>query len=604
MKNKLSASLILPAILVAGCQTEKNQLPSKPNIILIQADDLGYVDLAMHGNKIVESPNLDAFASKSLQFNQYYVNPVCSASRASLLTGRHFLKTGVAHVHGGKDYVALDETTIAEVLKSAGYVTGMWGKWHTGKTAGYFPWERGFDEAYMAQLYKHENSCGKLNGVEVSHEKWADDVIASYAIDFIERNKDTSFFAYLPLLSIHSPLRAPEHFIKKYTAKGISKNLATIYAMVEHLDSHLKRVFDKVEELGLSDNTIILFMSDNGPAVLNNLLSDEDRDIRYVNGFKGHKGNIWENGVKSPLFIYWGKHLKSGFRNQLVDVTDVFPTIAQLAGADITGLNHTIDGSSFVPLLTNNPENWDSKRSFNYANIGWPPSKLPWTPEGVHNEYRPVFPNEKSGLDYSSEIISVRNQQYKLLLNPGKSKGTVDLINGKVLIDILNDSLENHNLAEEKPEVAKQLENELKQWFEDVLAEKNSFSMPVFLIGKDGQKESIVYANGAKIISEELKNTTGNLKNWKNTGDFAEYSIDVRTSGKYEMSLQYKNKDEKANSEFHISVGEERVIISLGEQNNMGFVSLKQGVTTLRLELVKCDVLPEFIVGVIMNRVD
>ena len=159
-------------ILITGCANHQ-----KPNIILIQADDLGFCDLAIHGNTFAETPALDNLAKNGMQFSNFYVNSVCAPTRASLLTGRHFLRTGVSHVHGGKDFIHLEETLLPEALKENGYVTGMWGKWHSGKTAGYFPWQRGFDEAYMAQLYKHENSRGYLNGELVEHQKWASEVI-------------------------------------------------------------------------------------------------------------------------------------------------------------------------------------------------------------------------------------------------------------------------------------------------------------------------------------------------------------------------------------------------------------------------------------------
>ena len=166
------------------CSLSGSVANSKPNIILIQADDLGWDDLAVHGNQFVDTPALDKLAAEGIQFKQFYVNSVCAPTRASLLTGRHFLRTGVSHVHGGKDFVNLNETLLSETLKINGYRTGMWGKWHSGKTNGYFPWQRGFDEAYMAQLYKHENSEGLLNGKTVQHQKWASEVITDYAIDF------------------------------------------------------------------------------------------------------------------------------------------------------------------------------------------------------------------------------------------------------------------------------------------------------------------------------------------------------------------------------------------------------------------------------------
>ena len=160
---RILSCLVLTLVIAGGlhsCNTETE----RPNIILILMDDMGWDDLSLHGNQIIETPNLDKFARESVQFQQFYVNPVCAPTRASLLTGRDYLRTGVSHVNGGKGYLNLEETTIAEIFSGAGYATGMWGKWHSGSADGYQPWERGFDEAYVVGSYSHENNFGKLNG--------------------------------------------------------------------------------------------------------------------------------------------------------------------------------------------------------------------------------------------------------------------------------------------------------------------------------------------------------------------------------------------------------------------------------------------------------
>ena len=222
----------------------------KPNFILIQMDDLGWSDLGIHGNTMVDTPNIDKLGHESVRFNQFYVNPCCAPSRASLLTGRHFLRTGVSHVHGGKDYLHLEEKTIGDAFKIGGYKTGMWGKWHSGHTDGYFPWERGFDTAYMAQLYKHHESNGQLNGKYVSHGAWADEVLIDRAIDFMKTHKGQPFFCYISSLTCHSPLDAPEVFVEKLKKKQLSDSLATLYAMIEFCN-RLKGT-DKIHLLEIS----------------------------------------------------------------------------------------------------------------------------------------------------------------------------------------------------------------------------------------------------------------------------------------------------------------------------------------------------------------
>ena len=160
---------------------------------------MGFSDLAVHGNPYISTPNLDKLANEGVQFSQFYVTPVCATTRATLLTGRHHLKTGVTHVHGGKDFLHLSETTLAERLKEAGYKTGMWGKWHSGKTKGYFPWERGFDEAYMAGLYQFTNNKGLFNGKLKQHSGWTTEILTDFALDFINRNKEAPFLPIYPI---------------------------------------------------------------------------------------------------------------------------------------------------------------------------------------------------------------------------------------------------------------------------------------------------------------------------------------------------------------------------------------------------------------------
>src|SRR6056297_1278911 len=191
-----SAMLALPAVFPA-CTLKKQ----KPNFVLVLTDDMGWSDLSLHGNRILETPHLDNLAKQSAQFAKFNVNPVCAPSRASLLTGRHFLRTGVSHVHGGKEYIALNEKLLPEILQEKGYATGLWGKWHSGQTDGYQPWQRGFDEAYKAKLYQHRNSEGLFNGKPVQHQKWGSEVIVDYALDFMKRNRNQPFFAYLPLMN-------------------------------------------------------------------------------------------------------------------------------------------------------------------------------------------------------------------------------------------------------------------------------------------------------------------------------------------------------------------------------------------------------------------
>ncbi|MEL6534086.1 MAG: sulfatase-like hydrolase/transferase, partial [Bacteroidota bacterium] len=351
MRNRLVLLCCLPMALLS-CTGETAKVKRKPNFILILADDLGFDDLSIHGNSVLETPNLDSLGKHAVRFNNFHVASVCAPTRASLLTGRNFLRTGVSGVHAGRDYINLDETLISEVFQQNGYQTAMWGKWHSGKANGYFPWDRGFSEAYYSLLYNYYDNTGLLNGEHVQTSGFTTDAITDMALDFLERNKDSTFFAYIPHLAPHAPWRAPDHFIEKYRKKGLSENLSTLYGMIDNLDYNIGRVIDKVSELGIDDNTIVVFLSDNGPNVSSYpvRLTPEEWQGRNVNGFRGNKGQNWQNGIKSPLFISLPQKYKPRLVEEFVKAEDLFPTLLEMAGIEVPG-ELRMDGQSLVPAL-------------------------------------------------------------------------------------------------------------------------------------------------------------------------------------------------------------------------------------------------------------
>jgi len=574
----------IPLSGLLACDQKKRR---GPNIILIQLDDLGWSDLGINGNEIVDSRHIDWLGRQSVRFSQFYVNPVCAPTRAALLTGRDFLRTGVSHVHGGKDYLHLDERTIGEAFKLRGYATAMWGKWHSGHTDGYYPWERGFDEAYMASLYKHRNTFGLLNGDEVEHREWADKILIDYAIRFMKKNRKNPFFCYISSMTCHEPLDAPAEYVAKYEAKGLSHSLATLYAMIEFLDIQLGRLFDYIKKSGLEDDTVILFMSDNGPAINNRIFNDKDRELRNVAGLKGHKGNIWENGVKSPLFIHWKDHYSPMTTDHLSDVTDIFPTLLDIADLNVPQEWLALDGISLKPVLEKSGAiNEDVKVSFNYANPGWPPTDRPWTPEGIKDEYRPLPMDEKESIRFDDQIISIRKGRYKMLLNPGELPIQAKLVRGYALFDIISDPLEEKNLITKMPKKAEELALELRHWFDGIKSAEHSFQMPVYNIGYNGKMRSTVWAKGPCEISSGLKNAFNYLGGWRKTGDYAEYRIRVEMAGEYRVELHH-DSIKASGAEVTLSIGKEknRFIIDNNQTVDCGLFTLEKGEYRMRLEV-------------------
>ena len=553
---------------LAGCTEEP--LERQPNIILIQADDLGWNDLGVHGNRLIETPNLDSLAGKSVRFSQFYVTPVCATTRASLLTGRHFLRTGVSHVHGGKDFLHLDETTIADVMKDAGYVTGMWGKWHSGKTDGYFPWERGFDEAFMARLYDYYDNEGSYNGVPLQTEGWITGVLTDMAIDFMKDHREVPFFAYLPYLTCHAPLRAPRHYVEKYLGRGLSENLATLYGMVEHMDHHVGRLLDSLDVMGLAEHTVILFLSDNGPAILNGQLTDEDRQTRYVNSLRGHKGNIWENGIKSPLFICQKGNFAPAEVNRLADVTDLYPTIAELAGYSLNIDSLQIDGRSILPYMEDSAAKLFSKEIFLYANPGWPPTDQPWTPQGVKDEYRPWKYSDRGELDFQNQVIGLRSEKYKLLFNPGPTDNTIEPDpEGYVLIDVDADPWENENISGQYPDLLEEMQLRLRLWHASVFFDEHAFEMPVFRITGDLSEPSDVLAYAPQEISQNVSNASNYITNFSQGDDFTGYKVNVLKEGRYNIRIVYELRGTRpVRMDFDLA-GEVRNITFLPHQRSL-----------------------------------
>ena len=540
--------LALGALAVAACsspppaETPPSDGPpssvlagARPNVLLILLDDLGYDDLGVHGNRIVETPHIDALAREAVRFESFYVTPVCATTRAALLTGRHHLRTGVSHVHGGKDYVDLGEAMLPEVLREAGYATGMWGKWHSGTGDGYQPWQRGFDEAFSARLYKHFDNQGVTNGEPDPQKGWTPERLTDKAIDFMTRHRDQRFFAYLPYLTVHSPLDAPEELVEKYRAKGLEGSLAVLYAMIDGLDGQVQRLLDALDALGIAENTLVLFLSDNGPWVGTNTLTEDEHRLRYVSGMRGHKGDIWENGVRSPLFARWKGRLAPRVVTRAADVTDLFPTILELAGVEEPS-TRPLDGRSIASHLEGDGEALDVRRVYRYAHPGWISGDRPWTPEGLPGEYAPV---DKTALAFERQALGLRDGRYKLLLNPLASDHEGEPGEPHVfLVDLEGDPREQANLAEKEPERAAEMRAELRSWWDDILAEETSFQPAVFPVGFEGQATTRIKACAPRAVEGGLTNSFMYVTGWR-VGGRAGYRLDVRTAGEYEATVEF-----------------------------------------------------------------
>ena len=325
-----------------------------PNVVLIQADDAGWGDYSFNGNAMIHTPNIDSIATNGVAIDRFYVCPVCSPTRAELLTGRYHLRCGVTGVSLGQERLSLDEKTIANHFKSAGYSTGAFGKWHNGSQWPYHPMARGFD-TYVGHTSGH---WGEYFDPPLEHEGrmqretgYIADICTNYALNFIEKNRKKPFLCYVPFTTPHSPWAAPKENWDHFKQRGLTQHATDpaqedpnqtrcALAMVENQDANVGRILAKLKELDLRENTIIIYISDNGP-----------NSARWNGGMKGRKASTDEGGVRSPCFIQWPAKIKpSRTLPQISGAIDLLPTLAGLAGVQIHGGN-ALDGQDLSPVL-------------------------------------------------------------------------------------------------------------------------------------------------------------------------------------------------------------------------------------------------------------
>jgi arylsulfatase A-like enzyme len=415
---------------------------ARPNIILIMTDDQGYGELACHGNPILKTPHLDQLYRESIRFTDFHVSPTCSPTRASLMTGRHEFRSGVTHTINERERLSLKATTIAQVLKAAGYATGIFGKWHLGDEDAYQPNRRGFDEVFIhggggiGQTYP--GSCGDApgntyfnpailhNGTFVKTEGFCTDVFFAQAMKWVEdrSRRDAPFFAYIVPNAPHGPYVCPDSYRKPYLEAGLSDPDAAYYGMITNIDDNVGRLMANLGRGGLDRRTLVIFMTDNGHA----------RSRLYNAGMRGSKGGPYQGGTRVPAFFRWQGVLRAGADvDKLAAHIDLFSTLAELAGAQIpAGIK--LDGRSLVPLLQDPHADWPDRYIFVHQGR-WPRG------QAAQSKY---------------QNCAVRNSRFRL-------------VNNKELYDIKNDPGETTNVIAQYPEVVEEMRAAYDRWWEEIL---------------------------------------------------------------------------------------------------------------------------------------
>ena len=363
--------LFFIVLLVSEIHIVKAQenLEKRPNVILIMTDDQGYGDLACHGNTILDTPNMDRLHSQSVRFTNFHVSPTCAPTRAALMTGLYTNRTGVWHTIGGRSLLRKDKVTMAEVFKENEYHTAIFGKWHLGDNYPFRPQDRGFlevlvhgaggvgqtpdffDNDYFNDTYIHNGKLEEYRG-------YCTDVWFREAIEYIERQKDNPFFCYISTNAPHSPFYVDNKYSKAYEGiKNIPSN--EFYGMITNIDDNIGILTRKIEDLGISDNTILIFMTDNGSSM-------GDKKIENITAFnagmRGKKNSEYDGGHRVPFFVkYPNGKLEAGKDvNNISAHIDVLPTLIELCGLK---LNKPIDfdGKSLMPLINGSDENWSER---------------------------------------------------------------------------------------------------------------------------------------------------------------------------------------------------------------------------------------------------
>lgn len=433
---------LFPGILALFCK----ELPFgyKPNIILMITDDQGYGPIGKHGNPWIKTPNLDKLHGQSTRFQRFLVSPTCSPTRAALMSGRHPMKNGITHTILERERMALSTVTLPQVLSKAGYVSGIFGKWHLGDEEPYQPHKRGFDEAFIHGAggigQKFNCSCADVpgnkyfdpiirhNGFFVQTKGYCTDLFFTAGMGWIKKVKDLGnpFFAYITTNAPHGPFIAPPQNAKRFTDLGFSERDAGFYGMIENIDENMGRLMNKLDEWGLSKDTILIFMSDNGSVggmVREGSrlgISNEGKPMEGFNaGMKGSKGSADEGGVRVPFFIRWlGKFPADQAVERISAHIDLLPTLADIAGIEKLPKDQ-VEGRSLVPLLKNSKAKWRDRYLFTQGarwKTGSEPNDHMWKRFAVRNERFRLVENKLYDMKKDpSQLLDIADKNPKVV---------------------------------------------------------------------------------------------------------------------------------------------------------------------------------------------
>ncbi|MCG8310813.1 MAG: arylsulfatase [Cytophagales bacterium] len=522
---KINAIISVLLIVVFGnCLNTKEE--RKPNIILIMTDDQGYGDLACHGNPWIKTPEMDKLYAQSVRLTDFHVGTTCAPTRAGLLTGRNCNEVGVWHTIIGRNFLRQGEVTLADILRKNGYSTGIFGKWHLGDNYPYLPQYRGFEETLIhggggvGQTPDYWNNdyfddTYFRNGVPEKFNGYCTDIWFDEALKFIESRKDESFFCYIAPNAPHGPFHVPQKYLDMYRENEEIPN-PNFYGMITNIDDNLGVLRKKLEAWNISENTILIFMTDNGTSSGIRLDKKGFPAGKGFNaGMRGKKGSAYEGGHRVPFFIHWPKgDLAHGSDVKYISsYTDVVPTLLDLCKVGYTP-DLPFEGESLVSLLRNPGASWKSRTII------------------TDTQRREFLEKWKDA--------SIMTDEYRL-------------IRGSALYEIKDDPGQTKDIAREKPEIVKSLRREYEAWWQRV--SQRSDEINPIPVGFD--------STPVALTCHDLHADEGAFPAWnqtqvrlnKNPNGF--WIIDVKEKGKYSIELRRYPKEAGAGFNEAVPIGDD-----------------------------------------------
>lgn len=469
----------------------------RPNVLLIIMDDLAWGDLACHGNPYTHTPHLDRLHAESTRLTRYHAYPVCTPTRSALMTGRHPYRTRAIDTFCGRSMIDPDERTLPEMLRDAGYTTGISGKWHLGDCYPMRAIDKGFNHALahnggglcQPANWGHDHYFDPdllHNGKLVRRQGYCTDIFTDDALAFMTRHQHEPFFCYLATNAPHTPLHVDEAWTQRYRAQSLDDVTAKLYGMVENIDHNVGRALGKLEELGIADRTIVIYVSDHGPCVSAN---GPGRRVRWNANLRSTKGTPYDGGLRVPMFIRWPKRIADGRDlDRLSGPMDVMPTLAHLCNASLPD-DRTIDGVDLAPLLLERakPDHWPQRQLFSQ-----------WHRGDVPQRYR---------------NFAVIEQRWKLVCSrlgaqpwndDGAAPGEGELTNMLELYDVSADPGETQNLAAQHPDVVARLRAAYDAWFDDVSRTRGetTYDPPPIHLGACEQNPTVLTRQDRRLYPE------------------------------------------------------------------------------------------------------